>query len=335
MKLALIGYGYWGPNLLRNLAKIPSATVVTVCDLNPAVLTDIPRLYPTVHTTTSVAEIMKNPEITAVVIATPPSTHFILTREALQNGKHVLVEKPFTQSATDAKKLIRLATSKKLTLMVDHTFLYTPAVRELKKIVASGLLGRIITVDSVRTNLGLFQKDNNVISDLAIHDFAIMDYLFAHAPTSVSATGIVDSSIKQETVAYVSARYKNGMFLHTHVSWLSPVKIRRMMIVGTKKMLMYDDIEPSEKIKIYDKSVSVDRDPKNAYSLRVGYRSGAIRIPHIAIEEGLAGVVREFVRSCRGGKHPQSDGYQGLRVVRAIEAATKSIRSGGKTVKIL
>lgn len=323
--IAVIGYGYWGPNIVRNLLATPSVSVSWICDMNPKVL---PR---TIRTTTHPEDIFADLQTNAVIIATPPSTHAALAKAALLSNKHVLVEKPMATSVKDAQMLVTLAQKQKKTLMVDHTFLYTPAVRLLKKIITAKTLGTIISVDSVRTNLGLFQKDSNVIADLAVHDFSIMDYLFTATPKNITATGRKDRSLDQETVAYICAEYPGNLFFHTHVSWLSPVKIRRMTFVGTKKMLVYDDIEPSEKIKIYDKSVTVIR-AKHLQDLRVGYRTGAISIPNIPTQEGLFRMVKEFVQTIRTGKLPIADGSQGLRVVRCIEEATTSLRSGGKTI---
>lgn len=316
--IGVIGYGYWGPNIVRNIVSLQGAAVSWICDLNPAVLKPIPRQYPTIQTTGNVNDVLTDPKTHAVIIATPPSTHFPLAKAAFNAGKHVLVEKPMTQSSQDARALVALSKKKNKILMVDHTFLYTPAVKKLKEIIGRGTLGRVFYVDSVRTNLGLFQKDSNVISDLSVHDFSIMDYLFGAAPATVVATGIKHVVFNQETAAYVNARYPRDLFLHCHVSWLSPVKIRRMMFVGTKKMAVYDDIEPSEKIKIYDKSVSVT-------ALRVGYRSGNVIAPKLGVQEALFGVVSEFVRSIKSGKPPLSNGTQGLLVVRCIEKATQSL----------
>jgi predicted dehydrogenase len=210
--------------------------------------------------------------------------------------------------------------------MVDHTFIYTPAIQKLKSIIKSKQLGDLIYIDSVRTNLGILQKDTNVIYDLATHDFSIMDYLFGKSPVTISATGILHKELKQETVAYIVASYANNLLLHCHVSWVSPIKIRRIMFVGTKKMLIYDDIEPSEKIKIYDKGLSFFKDPKQSYQLRIGYRSGSALIPNIPIEEGLFNMAEEFIRSIRLNVPPLTDGYMGLRVITCLETATKSLR---------
>jgi predicted dehydrogenase len=303
-RIAVIGYGYWGPNIVRNIARFPAASISWICDLNPETFRDIPRLYPAVKTTTSVDDVFADPDTSAVIIATPPATHFLLARRAILSGKHVLVEKPMTQSVKDAGTLIALARKRKKILMVDHTYIYTPAVRYLKKLIRSKTLGTIYSIDSVRTNLGILQKDSNVIADLAVHDFSIVDYLFGRIPETVSATGIAQKELRQETVAHIAAHYKNGLFLHCHVSWLSPIKIRRMIFVGTKRMVVYDDIEPTEKIKIYDKGVSVIKDPRRAHQLRVGYRNGDVLVPNITIEEGLYGMVKEFIRAIGTGRSP-------------------------------
>ncbi len=333
-RIAVIGYGYWGPNIVRNFSKIKDTKVTWVCDMNPKVLAEIPHLYPAIHVTNNMGEIVKSADVDAVVIATPTSSHFALAKQALAAGKHVLVEKPMTQTVREATQLVRLAKKAKKILMVDHTFIYTPAIQKIKSIIEKKELGDIYYVDSVRTNLGLLQKDSNVIFDLATHDFSIMDYLFRQMPRTISATGISHKQLNQETVAHIAAMYKNNLFLHCHVNWLSPEKIRRMIFVGTKKMLTYDDIEPSEKIKIYDKGVSFTKDPKQSYQLRIGYRSGDITSPHLPIEEGLSGMAKEFVKSIQSKRHPITDGEMGLRVVRCITKATESLRSHGKPVKV-
>jgi len=332
--IGVVGYGYWGPNIVRNLSRFPSVSISWICDLNPNTFVDIPRLYPTIRTTTSIQDVLSDPTTTAVIIATPPKTHFTIANQAIRVGKHVLVEKPMTCSVMEAKKLVAIAKAKKRILMVDHTYVYTPTIQKLKKIIDSDLLGSIYYIDSVRTNLGILQKDSNVIADLAVHDFSIIDYLFNKMPTSLSATGITLEEIHQETVAHITARYPNGLFLHSHVSWLSPIKIRRMTLVGKKKMAIYDDIESSEKLKIYDKGVSFEHDPKQSYQLRIGYRNGAVMIPPTHIEEGLFGVVKEFIHAIETKKSPITDGAMGLRVVRCLTKATKSLQNGGIPIAV-
>ncbi len=334
LRIAVLGYGYWGPNIVRNFSKVPGVAISWVCDLNPKTLRDIPKLYPTIQTTNDLSAVFSDTSVDAVVIVTPPATHFDLAHRAILSGKHVLVEKPMTRSTTEARKLVALARAKKKILMVDHTFIYTPAIKKLRSIIRSGVLGDIYSIDCVRTNLGLLQKDSNVIYDLAVHDFSIIDYLFSTTPLTISASGITQKQLGQETVSYISAKYPGNLFVHCHVSWLSPVKIRRMIVLGTKKMLIYDDIEVSEKIKIYDKGVLFTKNPKLSYQLQVGYRSGAVTIPHIDIEEGLLAMAKEFVRAIRTKKMPLTDGSMGLRVVQCLELATTSLRAGSKTIRI-
>ncbi|MEK7592363.1 MAG: Gfo/Idh/MocA family oxidoreductase [Patescibacteria group bacterium] len=335
LTLGLIGFGYWGPNVLRNFLRLsPNSIVKTISDISPSVLTNIDTQYPSIHTTTDSTDILNDADIDAVAIITPVSTHFSLAKKALQKGKHVLIEKPMTILSKEAKTLTALAKKKKKILMVDHTFLYTPAVEKIKEIVENGELGTIVTIDATRTNLGLLQKDTNVIYDLACHDLSIIDYILNSSPLSVSATGMKHEKIHQESVAHLSLLYKNSVFVHSHVSWLSPIKIRMIICIGTKKMLVYDDMEPSEKIKIYDKSVSVVQDVQNLNQLRIGYRTGDMVAPNLAIREGLEGVTEAFYNACINGKKPVADGENGTRIVQILEAATKSIRSNGKTIKI-
>ncbi|MBI5613622.1 Gfo/Idh/MocA family oxidoreductase [Candidatus Gottesmanbacteria bacterium] len=335
LNIGLIGFGYWGPNILRNFLQLsPEVRVKIISDINPVVLKDIKTHYPSIQTTSDSTDVLHNPDIDAVAIVTPVSTHFSLAKNALQKGKHVLIEKPMTITSKDSVKLTALAHKNKKILMVDHTFLYTPAVEKMKEIVDSGDLGTIITIDTTRTNLGLLQKDTNVIYDLACHDLSIVDFILGTLPISVSATGMRHEKIHQESVAHLSLWYQNNVFVHSHVSWLSPIKIRMIVIIGTKKMLVYDDMQPSEKIKIYDKSVSVSEDKENLNQLRIGYRTGDAVAPNLAIREGLAGVTEAFYHACISGKKPITDGENGTRIVRILEAATTSIRSNGKTIRI-
>ncbi len=331
-RIGVIGYGYWGPNIVRNFSRLSGCSVSWVCDINPKTLGTISHAYPTISTTTDYQDILKDVKVDAVVIVTPISTHFALAREALQKGKHVLIEKPMTFTPGESRILVSLAKKKKRIIMVDHTYIYTPAIRKLKSIIDSGDLGKIYYIDSTRTNLGLLQKDSNVIYDLATHDFSIMDYLFHSMPQIITATGISHEDLKQETIAFISATYPKNLFLHCQVSWLSPLKVRRMVFVGTKKMVTYDDIEPSEKIRIYNKGVSFTKDPKQALQLRIGYRSGNVVVPNIPLEEGLYGMAVEFIRAIAKNKKPITNGDMGLRVVRCISAATKSLRENGKQI---
>lgn len=330
----IIGYGYWGPNLVRNLVRIPAVQVRWVCDVDTALLRDIPRLYPTTKTTNDVGDLLKDQKTNAVVIATPLSTHVPLATRALKAGKHVLVEKPLALTKQEARSLVGLARAKKRVLMVDHTYLYTPEVVKIRDIIKNGELGTVFFVDSVRTNLGLIRSDSNVVYDLATHDFSIIDFVLGTYPTSLSATGFSYKGMDQESVAYITAHYPKGLFAHIHVSWLSPIKIRTMIFVGTKKMLVYDDMEPSEKIQIYDKSISVVTNLRARYQLRVGYRLGSMVAPHILIQEGLQGMTEEFINAINRGTTSVSSGKHGLRVVACLEAATKSLRQNGREIHV-
>jgi predicted dehydrogenase len=332
IRIGIIGFGYWGPNILRNFSQQSDVAVSWVCDINPKTTTLVEKQYPGVRVTPNASDIFADSTCDAVVIVTPISTHFALAKKALESEKHVLVEKPMTQTTSESEELITIAAKRKKMLMVDHTFLYTPAVKEIKKIIASKKLGDILHIDCVRTNLGLLQKDSNVIYDLATHDLSIIDYLFNCSPSSVSASGVTLKGTSQETVAYMNASYPNGMHVHAHVSWISPVKVRKITFVGSKKMLVYDDMEPTEKIKIYDKSISLISDPHAQHQLRVGYRIGSTIAPHIDVAEGLTGMVQAFIKSIKRNRPPPSDGIQGKRIVHILESATTSIRNNGASV---
>lgn len=332
IRLGIIGYGYWGPNILRNFSSIPSATVIWVCDINPKTTTAVTRQYPNTKVTARVSDLMSDPSCDAIVIVTPISTHYSLAKQALLAGKHVLVEKPMTMTSKESEELVALAKKQKKILMVDHTFIYTPAVSKIKSIIEKKTLGDIFYIDCVRTNLGLLQKDSNVLYDLAAHDFSIIDYCLGVSPFSISTTGFALKKSPQVAVSYLTAVYPKDLYVHAQVSWISPVKIRRITFVGTKKMLVYDDMEPTEKIKLYDKSISVQSDPKAWQQLRVGYRIGTTIAPHVEVVEGLSGMTRAFIKSIRTHKLPVSDGNQGTRIVNILEAATRSLASDGKAM---
>lgn len=325
IRIAVIGFGYWGPNLVRNFTNTGKATVSWICDVSPKRCEEAKRQYPWTKTTSNYRDVFADPTCNGIVIATPVTTHFPLGKAALNAGKHVLIEKPMTFRSHEAASLIALAKKMKKILMVDHTFVYTPAIQIMYELIKHNELGTILSIDSVRTNLGIIQKDVNVIYDLATHDFSIIDFLLKRVPTSISAIGTNHDMIKQETSAYITARYPKNIFVHVHVSWLTPVKIRRMMIVGTKKMLVYDDNESSEKIKVYDRGVHVMTDPTDSYQQRVGYRTGAIVSPFVPLEEGLAAMAKAFVAAIKTGKPPQTDGKSGLRVVKILERANESL----------
>jgi predicted dehydrogenase len=337
--IGVIGCGYWGPNLLRNFAENEGARLRWMCDVDPRRLETLGRRYPSARTTTDCRQLLDDPELDAVVIATPVSTHFNFAREALRAGKHVLVEKPFTASVREAEELIELAERERRTLMVDHTFIYTGAVRKIKEIVASGELGDLLYFDSVRINLGLFQRDINVVWDLAPHDLAIMDYIIERQATSLMATGSCHVERGIENIAYVMLRFPDEFIAHFHFNWLSPVKIRRALIAGSRKMVVYDDIEPTEKIRVYDKGVMVTRseemvDREAAYRTLVSYRTGDVWVPKLDSTEALNYVCEEFLGAIRERRRPLTDGAAGLRVVRLLEAAQRSINQGGRLIEL-
>jgi predicted dehydrogenase len=333
INIGVIGYGYWGPNMVRNFYANREAKVVQVCDVNKERLALVESGYPTIKTTTDFKELVKDPEIDAVVIATPVSYHFPTAKEALENGKHVLLEKPMTSTVEESEKLIELAGKKKKILMVDHTFLYTGAVRKMKELVQSGELGELYYFDSVRVNLGLFQHDVNVVWDLAPHDFSIMDFLLQKDPEMVSAVGVCHLG-DLENIAYVTVQYPGNLLGHIHVNWLAPVKVRTTLIGGTKKMIVYDDNQPSEKIKIYDKGVSYSEKKEDVYQMLVQYRSGDMLAPKLEPTEALKLVSKEFTDSINKNRKPLTDGVAGLRVVKLLESANESIKQKGKVIKL-
>jgi predicted dehydrogenase len=334
IKIGVIGYGYWGPNLVRNFAELPGATVAAVADLDPKKLATLERRYPAIKRTPDFHELLRDPEIDAIAIATPVSSHFELGMAALKAGKHLWLEKPMTETSLQARKLVDEAERRKRVLIVDHTFIYTGAVRKMSEVISAGDLGRIYYYDSIRVNLGLFQRDVSVISDLAVHDFSILDFLLKEHPTAVSASGINHFPGTPENLAYITLFYDSGVIAHANVSWLAPVKVRQILIGGSKKMITYDDLEPSEKIKIYDKGVSFTDDPQKILEMRVGYRTGDMWAPKVDATEALRVEGEHFVDCIEHGKTPQSDGRLGLRVVELIEAATSSMRGRGETVYV-
>jgi predicted dehydrogenase len=333
INVGVIGYGYWGPNMVRNFYANKDAKVVKVCDLSKDRLAVVESGYPTIKTTADYEEVVKDPGIDAVVIATPVSNHFPTAKKALEGGKHVLLEKPMTSTVDESEKLVELAEKKKKTLMVDHTFLYTGAVRKMKELVQSGELGDIYYFDSVRVNLGLFQHDVNVIWDLAPHDFSIMDFLLQKDPEMVSAVGVCHLG-DLENIAYVTVQYPGNLLGHLHVNWLAPVKVRTTLIGGTKKMIVYDDNEPSEKIKIYDKGVSYSDKKEDVYQMLVQYRSGDMLAPKLEPSEALKLVSKEFTDSIDQDRKPLTDGVAGLRVVKLLQSASESMKQKGKVIKL-
>jgi predicted dehydrogenase len=308
--------------------------LAAVADLDAAKLASVKRRFPTVNTSTNFNDLLADPSIDAVAIATPVDTHFELAMAALKAGKHVWVEKPMTETLEQARRLVDEAERCGKVLHVDHTFIYTGAVQKMGEVVRAGDLGKIYYYDSTRINLGLFQRDVNVISDLAVHDFSILDYLFGEQPTAVTANGTNHFPGTPENLAFVTLYYDSGMIAHSNVSWLAPVKVRQILVGGSRRMVVYDDLEPSEKVKIYDKGVSFTDDPAKIQEMRVGYRTGDMWAPKLALAEALSVEGEHFVDCIAHGKQPLTDGRLGLRVVELIDAACESIRNRGRMVEL-
>jgi len=332
--VGVIGLGYWGPNLLRNFAESEGATLRAVCDLRADRLATSAARYPGVTTTRDVSALLADPSIDAVAIATPVSTHFELAMAALNAGKHVLVEKPLAGSSEEGLRLIEAAERRGLVLMVGHTFVYTGAVRKIAALVSSGELGDLYYYDSVRVNLGLFQHDVNVIWDLAVHDLSILDHVLPQRPRAVSATGTSHVAGGHENIAYLTLFFDNNLIAHIHVNWLAPVKIRRTLIGGSQRMIVYDDLEPSEKIKIYDKGITISNNPESVYQMLVGYRAGDMWAPRLDVTEALRLEVGHFVECVERGMQPTTDAHSGLRVVRLVEAASRSMEARGRLIEL-
>jgi predicted dehydrogenase len=334
IRVGVIGYGYWGPNLVRNFMLAQGSAVTRVCDLREERLTPLHKVYPGLKTCTRPMDLINDPEIDAVVIATPVSSHYELALAALRAGKHVLVEKPIASNSDQARKLVDEAAARKLVLLVDHTFVYTDAVRKIRELIAEEKLGQIYYYDAVRVNLGLFQHDVNVIWDLAIHDLSIIDYVLPDRPVSVSATGISHVPGQPENVAYITLFFDSPQIAHVHVNWLTPVKVRHTLIGGSEKMILYDDLEPSEKLKVYDKGISVTPGPEDVYRMLVSYRLGDMWAPQLENREALQTEALHFIDCIETGGTPITDGLAGLRLVDMIEAAEISLRDRGRLVNI-
>ncbi len=332
--IGVIGYGYWGPNLVRNFMETPGARVGMVADLRPGRLASIQTRYPTVEVTTDPRALITSPAIDAVVVATPVSTHFDLALAAIEAGKHVLVEKPLASSADQASRLIDAAARRHRVLMVDHTFVYTSAVQKIRDLVGAGELGDVYYYDSVRINLGLFQHDVNVLWDLAVHDLSIMDFVLGQQPAAVSATGLAHVPGEPENIAYMTMFFDGRLIGHVHANWLAPVKVRQTLIGGSRRMIVFDDLDASEKIKVYDRGISVNPSPENIYQMLVGYRAGDMWAPQLAVGEALAVEARHFVECIERPAAPTTDGHAGLRVVRLLEAATQSMQRRGAVIEL-
>jgi predicted dehydrogenase len=333
-EIAVIGYGYWGPNLVRNFCSLPGVSIRAVCDKSQDRLAHLGKLYPDIERTTDFSGILQNPSIDMVVLATPVSTHHPIAMKCLEKGKHVFVEKPLAKSSSECREMIRLADEKSLTLMVGHTFIYTQTVRKIKEIVDSGEIGEVMYISCRRLNLGLFQKDINVAWDLAPHDLSIILYLMNKKPISVNCQGKAHISPAVEDVTNISLTFPNGGFAMIQSSWIDPRKVREITIVGTKKMIVYDDTEPLEKIKIYDKHVQAPPHYDTFAEFQYSYHYGDILSPFVREVEPLKIECQHFVDCVDKSKKPDSSGHDGLTVVQILEAATESLKRGGGTVPL-
>lgn len=332
--IGVVGYGYWGPNLVRNFAEQPGARVVAVCDARTDRLNSVAVRHPSVGVTDDFQDLLNARDIDAIAIATPSKSHHTLARQALLAGKHVLVEKPMTQTSEQAEELVELADRLGLTLMVDHTFAYTGSVQKIRELVNGNELGRLYYWDSVRVNLGLFQQDATVLEDLAVHDLSIMDHVLGMLPEAVSATGAAHVPGRPVNTAYLTCYFRTDMLAHFHVNWLSPVKVRRTLIGGDRRMVVYDDNEPSEKVKVYDSGITVGEDEDRRIELKIGYRAGDVWAPKLPLDEALNVETAHFIECVRDSKVPRTDGRAGWRVVRILETAARSLAEHGRPIEI-
>jgi predicted dehydrogenase len=333
IRIGVIGYGYWGPNVVRNFHAQEGSEVALVCDMDQKAQERLKRSHPNIPFTTNPTELLQSTKIDVVAVVTPVWTHYELAKQALENGKHVFVEKPFTYTVTQAEELIELANRKNLQIMVDHTFLFTGAVKKIRQLVDDDALGDLYYYDSLRVNLGLFQHDVSVIWDLAPHDLSIMDYVVKAKPEAIVATGEKHLN-GVEDVAFITVYFPKRIIAHVNVNWLSPVKVRTTLIGGEKKMLVWNDLESDEKIRVYDKGVCVSTNPNNLHQLLVSYRSGDMWSPQLEQVEALRTETAYFLKCIEENSTPTNDGIAGLRVVRILEAAEKSIRNRGEVIPL-
>lgn len=334
INVAVVGCGYWGPNLIRNFSALPDCRVKYVCDLDAKRLAHMKRLYQAVETTREFDALIGDKELDAIAIATPVHLHFDLAKKSLSAGKHTFIEKPMTQTSEQSNELVQIAAKKKLTLMVGHTFIYSAPVRRIREIISSGDIGEIQYISSRRLNLGLFQKDINVAWDLAPHDIAIILYLLGKPPVSVNCQGKAHINKDIEDVTNMSLDFENGGFATIHSSWLDPNKIREMVIVGSKRMIVYNDNEPLEKIKIYDKRVEAPPHYDTFAEFQYSYHYGDMIAPYIKQTEPLKVETQHFLDCIQTGKTPESSGMDGLRVIQILEASSRSLKNGGAMVEI-
>lgn len=335
VRLGIIGYGYWGPNLARNAAEANGSELVAIADFSAAALARAGKRHPGAALYKSWRELLADPKVDAVMIATPVASHFDIALGALKAGKHVLVEKPMTATAAESEILIGEASRRKLVLMVDHTFVYTPAVQKIRELIANGSLGELYYYDSTRVNLGLFQRDVNVIWDLAVHDLSILDFIMDQKPVAVTASGAGHIEGSPENIARVTLFYPSGAVANINVNWLAPVKVRQTLIGGSNKMIVYDDLESSEKIKVYDRGVKVTTNPEEVQKLRVSYRMGDMWAPQLSVKEALLSEIEHFVDCIENGTLPVTAGSSGLGVVAMLEGAMRSLKQRGTPVDLV
>jgi len=332
--VAVVGCGYWGPNLIRNFHNCPATHVATVCERDAARLEKVGGGYPGTKRVEQFDAVLEDPDVQAVAIATPVGTHASLALAALEAGKHVLVEKPMAASAHEAEQMLRVAGERGLTLMVDHTFIFSSPVQKMKELIDDGNLGALYYLDSVRINLGLFQNDVNVLWDLAPHDLSIVDYLVGRLPRSLAATGVSHTGSELEDVAYLNLDFGDSLLATFHVNWLSPVKVRHFIVGGSKRSLVYNDLDPMEPIKVYDRGIEIAPTPEARHGVLISYRTGDIWSPCINRVEPLQNMVRHFAECIQQGKRPITDGEAGLRIVQILEAAQRSIKAQGGRITL-
>jgi predicted dehydrogenase len=331
--IAVIGYGYWGPNLARCFAETNDCRLVAIADPSSVALARAGKRHPSVRLLSDWREVLNDPEVDAIAVATPVRTHYEIAAAALAAGRHVLVEKPMTESAEQGRLLVEQAARRGLALMVGHTFIYSSAVRKMRELIASGELGDVLYYDSTRINLGLFQRDVNVIWDLAVHDLSILEFILDGTPIAISANGVSHVRGSPENMAHVTLYYEGGTVAHLNVSWLAPVKIRQVLVGGSRKMIVYDDLNPSEKIRVYDSGVNLIEDPAEIYQRLISYRVGDMWAPRLSASEPMLTETEHFVTSIRDRTTPITDGRLGLRVVETLEAASQSMRQRGHPVE--
>lgn len=334
ISVGVVGLGYWGPNLVRNLNSCPDTHLAWLCDAKPDRLQAIGKQYPAASCTSDFKDLLDDPNVDAIVIACPVGAHYPLAKAALNRGKHVLVEKPLAASVAEAEELAALAEKSGLLLLVDHVFLYSPSVRKMAELIRDGEVGDLLFIDSVRINLGIFQHDVNVIWDLAPHDLSIIDYLIGRGPRSVLAAGASHANNGREDVAYLHLDYGDNLLASVHVNWLSPVKVRHFLIGGSRRSVLYNELDISERVKVYDRGIDVSEDSEGMRQALVSYRSGDVLAPRLDSAEPLGFLVRHFAECIEKGSTPISDAAQGVRIVRVLEAATRSLAAGGVRIDL-